>query len=363
MGNRTSRQDRNGKTTVNAGHSLNYRTSDFVDERGSVSAPTSMSATGGTEYIPGNGYRYHKFTTATPSPESKLIVAGSGVIDLLVVAGGGGGGSYYGGGGGGGGLAYANNLPVSNQTYPVSVGAGSVAVSPTSPTAFVGNDGSNSYFGTPGQPIGGQPNYILAKGGGGGGKGTTTGGRTGGSGGGSGGGDVDPDGNPTGTAPGQATQPGTNPSPFVTDYGNAGGYSTPTGGYAPAGGGGAGAAGVNVAGDIPGASNGGAGQPFPDFAYPLIGEPALNPYSPSNSHYAGGGGAGKYGALVAPDRLGIGGAGGGGGGSGSPDDKPPGSEAGPGIDKLGGGGGGRHPGPAGPQFTGGDGIVIVRYLN
>ena len=30
--------------------------------------------------------------------------------------------------------------------------------------------GSNSYFGTPGQGIGGQPDYILAKGGGGGGK-------------------------------------------------------------------------------------------------------------------------------------------------------------------------------------------------
>ena len=38
----------------------------------------------------------------------------------------------------------------------------------------------------------------------------------------------------------QATQPGTNPSPFVTDYGFPGGFSTPTGGYAPAGGGGAG---------------------------------------------------------------------------------------------------------------------------
>ena len=347
MGNRTSRQDRNGKTTTNAGHSLNYRTSDFVDERGASVSPAALSATGGTEYEPGNGYKYHKFTTATPSPESKLIVSGSGVIDLLVVAGGGAGGSYYGAGGGGGGIAYANDLPVESGTYPVSVGPGATAHGhPLNPSSFEGNDGVNSYFGTPGQSIGGQPNYILAKGGGGGGRGTTTGGRTGGSGGGSGGGDPTP-------ALGQATQPGTNPSPFVTDYGNPGGYSTPTGGYAPAGGGGAGAAGVDVDGDLEGGGNGGAGQPFPDFAYPLIGESALNPYSPSNSHYAGGGGAGVYSAATG-NRSGIGGHGGGGYGPGSP--------TGPGVNKLGGGGGGRHPGTT-ANYVGGDGIVIVRYLN
>ena len=345
MGNRTSRQDRNGKTTANAGHSLNYRTSDFVDERGASSAPTAMNATGGTEYEPGNGYKYHKFTTATPSPESKLIVSGAGTIDLLVVAGGGAGGSYYGAGGGGGGIAYANNLPVEDGTYPVSVGPGATAHGhPLNPSSFEGNDGVNSYFGTPGQSIGGQPDYILAKGGGGGGRGTTTGGRTGGSGGGSGGGDPTP-------ALGQATQPGTNPSPFVTDYGNPGGYSTPTGGYAPAGGGGAGAAGVSIDGDIPGGGNGGDGQPFPAFAYPLIGEPGLNPYSPSNSHYAGGGGAGVY-NTPATNRTGAGGHGGGGNGPGSP--------TGPGVNKLGGGGGGRHPGTQ-TNYVGGDGIVVVRY--
>ena len=40
MGVKTSRQTRNSKTTVNAGHSLNYRTTEFVDERG------------GTNFIP-----------------------------------------------------------------------------------------------------------------------------------------------------------------------------------------------------------------------------------------------------------------------------------------------------------------------
>jgi len=40
MGVKTSRQTRNGKTTVNAGHSLDYMTTEFVDERG------------GTKFIP-----------------------------------------------------------------------------------------------------------------------------------------------------------------------------------------------------------------------------------------------------------------------------------------------------------------------
>lgn len=344
MGNRTSRQNRNSKTTVNAGHSLDYRTSEFVDEKGAaIPPPDPLSATGGSTYTPGNGYKYHKFTTATPAPESSLVVSGAGTIDLLVVAGGGGGGSYYGAGGGGGGIAYATNLPVADATYPVSVGPGAPA-NPGSPNSYVGNDGVDSYFGTPGSGIGGQPDYILAKGGGGGGKGTTTGGRTGGSGGGSGGGDPSP-------ATGQATQPGTNPSPFVSDFGNPGGFSTPTGGYAPAGGGGAGAAGVSVDGDLQGGGDGGDGRPFPGFAYPLIGEPGLNPYSPTNDHYAGGGGAGVYGTPTG-DRTGDGGHGGGGHGPGSP--------TGPGVDKLGGGGGGRHGGSA-TNYVGGDGIVVVRY--
>ena len=34
MGVKTSRATRNSKTTVNAGHSLDYRTSAFVDEKG-----------------------------------------------------------------------------------------------------------------------------------------------------------------------------------------------------------------------------------------------------------------------------------------------------------------------------------------
>ena len=39
MGVKTSRLTRNSKTTVNAGHSLNYRTTLFVDERGAAISP------------------------------------------------------------------------------------------------------------------------------------------------------------------------------------------------------------------------------------------------------------------------------------------------------------------------------------
>ena len=306
----------------------------------------SFEATGGTEYIPGNGYKYHKFT----SSGSLVVSAPEAVnIDVLVVAGGGGGGSYYGGGGGAGGVAHAESMPIGSGTYPVNIGSGGNPVTGP-PHQYLGAPGSNSYFGTPGQPIGGQPDYILAKGGGGGGKGTSDGGLDGGSGGGSGGGDPGP------VSDGAATQPGTNPSPFVTDYGNQGGFSTPTGGYAPAGGGGAGAAGGNIDGDIPGAGNGGTGRAFPTFAYPLIGMSPLNPRSPTNSHYAGGGGGGMYSTSVS-GRSGAGGHGGGGAGAGSPSPFPE-----NGVDTLGAGGGGRHPAAIDNGGDGGDGIVIVRYV-
>ena len=36
MGVKTSRLTRNSKTTVNAGHSLDYRTTAFVDEKGAA---------------------------------------------------------------------------------------------------------------------------------------------------------------------------------------------------------------------------------------------------------------------------------------------------------------------------------------
>ena len=165
----TSNPDDENNILKASGHLLDYSSSQFKSVSRAIQGPVPFEATGGTTYEPGNGYKYHKFTTATPAPESSLVVTAPGTIDLLVVAGGGGGGSYYGAGGGAGGVAHGVNLPVATGTYPVSVGPGAPA-NPGSPTNYFGNDGVNSYFGTPGSGVGGQPDYILAKGGVGGGK-------------------------------------------------------------------------------------------------------------------------------------------------------------------------------------------------
>ena len=44
----------------------------------------ALSATGGTEYTPGNGYKYHVFTTS-----GAFVVSGSGNVEVLLVGGGG----------------------------------------------------------------------------------------------------------------------------------------------------------------------------------------------------------------------------------------------------------------------------------
>ena len=51
-------------------------------------APVPFSATGGTEFEPGNGYKYHVFTAS-----GSLVVASAGSgsnFDYIVVGGGGG---------------------------------------------------------------------------------------------------------------------------------------------------------------------------------------------------------------------------------------------------------------------------------
>ena len=271
-----------------------------------ASAVPVFSATGGTILTPGNGYRYHTFT----STGTFTISSGSAKnMDILLVAGGGGGGSYYGSGGGAGGIAYATAIPIGPGPYLVSIGGG-----------------GGSYYGS----------GAL--------------GLSGGSGGGTGG-------SPPGNG-GSATQPAQNPgNPFVTNYGNNGGFSAPSGGYAPAGGGGAGSAGASIPiSGLTGGGNGGAGQPFPGFEYPIVGLTPIAPVanSPTNNHYGGGGGSGLYSTGVSPDRLGLGGAGGGGSGKGS----SRGLTAG--VENTGGAGGGAHPASAG--VAGGSGVAIIRYL-
>ena len=92
-----------------------------------------LSATGGTTYTPGNGYKYHLFT----SSGSLVVASGSASVEYLVVAGGGSGGYDRGGGGGAGGLR--SNSPTcpaprrtptltlsAGNTYPVTVGSGGI---------------------------------------------------------------------------------------------------------------------------------------------------------------------------------------------------------------------------------------------
>ena len=146
-------------------------------------APSFMSATGGTITTCGD-YKIHTFTANGCFAVTTGASAPNNVVSYVVVAGG--AGSASGGGGGGAGgyregkcssdpyadspLDSGSGLPVSSQTYPITVGAGGAA-GPTSGGSN-GASGSNSTFST-----------ITSAGGGGGGK--SSAGANGGSGGGS----------------------------------------------------------------------------------------------------------------------------------------------------------------------------------
>ena len=152
-----------------------------------------IAATGGTVTTSGN-YKIHSFTgDGCFVVSSAGNCAGSNKVSYLVVAGGGSGGADVGGGGGAGGfregrapafdsytaspLVAPDGLPVSVQTYPISVGGGGAV--PGAPPQK-GNAGSNSVFSTITSAGGGL-------GGGGPAPGTDKDGGNGGSGGGGGG--------------------------------------------------------------------------------------------------------------------------------------------------------------------------------
>jgi filamentous hemagglutinin family protein len=264
----------------------------------------------------------------------------SGVTNLeavLVIGGGGSGGGDNGGGGGAGGLIFMPDYPVSpGGTITVTVGCGGGAA------AYQGNQGSDSAFGSPGDPgLSPTGSVLTAKGGGHGYTPASTG-SPGGSGGGANGhfpGGGSPSGGGTATQP---TQPGNS---GAYGFGNNGGGSSP-GTAGPnrrgGGGGGAGAAGgkgCNYSGQ------GGDGK-----AYTIAD-------GTTPAYYAGGGGGGS----CQPNTSGQGGQGGAGGGG------SPGGPSGSGTDAgasatgntgSGGGGGGNGANPGG---AGGKGIVIVRY--
>lgn len=316
---------------------------DIHDSTSAVTGATFIAATGGTTVTCGN-FKTHIFTGNGCFAVSAVgNAAGSNSVDYMVVAGGAGGGTGGAGGGGGGAggfrmsnfyglpcgqtspLANSTNLPVSVQTYPITVGAGGTAATGGA-TPNNGGNGNPSVFST-----------ITSTAGGFGGGYNDSEGDPGGSGGGGG----DPDG-PQPNLAGSGNTPSVSP-PQGNNGGNGSGGSG-DGNQAGGGGGGAGAAGTD--GVSPGA--GGTGGDGGYISNNFIGPTAPSYGSPgpvSSTRYFAGGGAG--GPNPNPD----GGAGGGGPASCAS------GTAGT-TNTGGGGGGGTAPGPSG---AGGSGVVMIRY--
>lgn len=304
---------------------------------------------------PGNGYKYHTFT----SPGNFVVTSPSITVEILIVGGGGGGGGYLGGGGGAGGLVYVNSFSLSSGTYPVVIGAGG-AGAPAASGGSQGTSGSNSSF-----------DGLTANGGGGGRSynspsSPSDNGTPGGSGSGAAlvwyppgiGGTPN-----TGTAT-QPTQPqpANWPAPSYVQYGNIGGgsYYNDPGYYGGGGGGGAGDIG-GTASQTPTSNptnKGGIGRQYPQFAGNLIG---LSNLSVQYGYFAGGGGGGHAEQYTSRAAGGLGGGGRGGNGTYAP--LPTGGENG--YFGSGGGGGATGRNPSGPPYqaggNGGNGIVVIRY--
>ena len=281
-----------------------------------------VTATGGDQILtPGNGYKYHIFTTP-----GTFTVSKDGYVDACIVAGGGGGGKGYrspprsirsGGGGGAGGMLQKYGVKFPSASYTVSVGSGGAGGGPNRSN---GSAGSPSYINSPtiSQPV------YTATGGGYGGRFPGQNGQPGGSGG--------------GGAPSNGSG-----GPGIAGQGNNGSSGTysPPYYYRSGGGGGAGASASSSTGGAGlAAFNGDTGIPS------SYGTPG-----PSPGRYFAGGGAGLY-SSSSSAYSGSGGYGGGGngnlynGGSGTTNS---------------GGGGGSSTYPGRVAGTGGPGIVIIRY--
>ena len=295
--------------------------------------PPYVSATGGTITTSGD-FKIHTFTgDGTFTVTNAGGASGSNTVDYLVVAGGGGSG---GGGGGAGGYreSFPNpatgGLSVSEQAYPIQVGAGGTAGAPNAGANAAG-DGTNSIFST-----------ITSTGGGKGGKEITNGSNGGSGGGASGPGTSGGSGNTPPVSPSQGNNggTGTSPTPQATSGGGGGASQAGGNGSNPTGGGGAG--GNGTASTITGSSvtragGGGGGSRYSN-------SPTQPPYAPVQaSGGSGGGGAGGYGVTQ---------------GSPTPQATQNGSN---GTANTGGGAGGASMGNSAPGGAGGDGVVIIRY--
>ena len=307
------------------------------DSTENIIGNTFVEATGGNTTITCGNFKTHIFTSpGTFSVTSAGTACGSNSVEHLTVAGGGGGGDGSGSGGGGAG-GYRQNypspttggVPVTIQSYPITVGAGGGA-SPT-PTSR-GTIGSNSIFST-----------ITSTGGGGGGSENpcVSGVRNGGDGGSGGGAMATPGTGGSGNTP-----------PVSPSQGNDGGNGGPSYG----GGGGGGAGGVGNTGKTSGPAVGGVGSPMADaFFGPTA--PSYGTAGPASGRFFAGGGGG--GCQTPSQAVTPGGSGGGGTGG---KYGPPYVDATAGTTNTGGGGGGgiAHPGGA-PSGNGGSGIVVIRY--
>ena len=302
------------------------------DEDATGVVPAWVAATGGDSTVTSGDYKYHTFLGDGPLDVTDAgSPAGSDTVDYIVVAGGGGGGASAGGGGGGAGgyregynpgsytaspLA-TTSLSVSVQDYTIDIGGGGAGGS-----GAPGSQGSSSTFSS-----------ITSAGGGFGGGGPSP--MVGGPGGSGGGG-----GNKSQESGGTGNTPSTSPA-----QGFAGGDSHASSGNPDRGGGGGGA---TVVGEYPTGTSSGAG-----------GNGATTNINNAPNAYAGGGGGGKDEDPPHSGASGEGGTGGGGRGASSCPNSIRAGEIGTANTGGGGGGGGAGTYPTG--YTGGSGIVIVRY--
>lgn len=335
--------ERNAGVSTAAGTTIYNVTTEAVetysgDADGWFTVGGQFNASGGdvNELAPGNGFKYHTFTSS-----GSFVVSGqmdstkNGELLLVGPGGGGAGGNGSAGGGGGGGVVHVTSFELSSGSYTVTIPAGgSGGAGPNGPAA----GGGNATFVGPGVA-------VTALGGGGGGSWSDSGNMP--SGGGSGGGGGNYAGSPAG-------QPGitqtVNVGAAVTNYGNAGGTGNPGTPYNGGGGGGASEAGRDYNAS-PRPSEGGNGQAFPAYTAPEIGVPALAPIS---GVFAGGGGGG----FESPFHSGNNAGGSGGGGASGYPAPDPGDD---GVANSGGGGGaGSYP-PGSDGGSGGKGICIIRY--
>lgn len=283
---------------------------------------SGFTMTGGTTFTPGDGYKYHFFTSSSTAPYSG---AGCKGIQVFVVAGGGGcfGGALSGGGGGGGCRLVYVNLPAPSASAPTTVtigGGGSISRAFGVQCAQGGESAQNAN------------------------------GEDGGSGAG---------GSYPGGSGGLGNSPATSPP-----QGNPGGdsLSSPTVFRGSGGGGGGSTSGEEPSPNLPArGGSGGAGYYLPPgwSIPPTYGTPKPSGASPglpfflSGRFFAGGGGGAGY-----QTNGGQGGTGGGGPGGAY---NYPGAPVADNGDANTGGGGGGSGSPPGAATNGGSGIVIIRY--